>query len=593
MRKITAKELKKMWYEFYTTKQHKNIGSASLIPENDATVLFTTAGMHPLVPYLLGEPHPNGRRLCNIQKCLRTNDIEEVGDKSHLTFFEMMGNWSLGDYFKKEMISWSFEFLTSDKYLGIPIENLAVTVFEGDENSPRDEESAKYWEDAGMPKDQIFYLPKSENWWALAGGVGPCGPDTEMFYVKPQPKCCPDCNPSCDCGKYTEIGNDVFMQFKVDTPNGDVTPLQQKNVDTGMGFERILCVMNGVESVYDTELFSGAIKLIEKLSGKSYQGNEKAFRIICDHIRSATMIMGDQKAIVPSNVGQGYILRRLIRRALNYARQLDLEGSHLIAISNNFIEYFADEYPTLIENQDFIRQELEKEINKFQATLISGKKEFEKICTHLQDNTIDGKTAFRLYDTFGFPLELTIELAEEKGLKVDTEGYKEHFAKHQQTSRQGSENVFKGGLADTSEASAHLHTATHLLLSALRNILDPSIEQRGSNITPERLRFDFNFPRKVTSEELKLIEDRVNEAISKEIDVVCEQMSLSKAKESGAIGIFDSKYGDMVKVYTIEGYSKEICGGPHAKNTKDLHHFKIVKEESSSSGVRRIKAILD
>lgn len=595
MRKITAKELKEMWIRFFEEKSHKNIGSASLIPENDATVLFTTAGMHPLVPYLLGERHPQGRRLCNVQKCVRTNDIDEVGDRTHLTFFEMLGNWSLGDYFKEDMIAWSFEFLTSEKYLGIPVENLAVTVFEGDEISPRDTYSASLWEKAGMPKEQIFFLPKSENWWALAGGVGPCGPDTEMFYVRPQPKCCPDCNPSCDCGKYMEIWNDVFMQYKVDAPGAPVTELHQKNVDTGMGFERVLCMMNGVDSVYDTELFADAISLLERLSGKSYNNAEytKAFRIICDHIRSATMIMGDNKGIAPSNVGQGYVLRRLIRRSLNYAKKLDLKGEDLILVSDSFIEYFKDLYPELNNHKDFIHQELAKEINKFQATLISGQKEFDKITNNLQGNIIDGKTAFRLYDTFGFPLELTIELAHEKGLQVDEEGYRQHFAKHQETSRQGSEQSFKGGLADTSQASANLHTATHLLLGALRKILDPSIEQRGSNITPERLRFDFNFPRKVTPEELALIEDHVNKAINAEIDVDCQQMSVDEARNSGAIGIFDSKYGDIVKVYTIDGYSKEICGGPHAQNTRDLHHFKITKEESSSSGVRRIKAILD
>ena len=595
MRKITAKELREMWISFFEEKKHKNIGSASLIPENDATVLFTIAGMHPLVPYLLGEPHPQGKRLCNVQKCIRTNDIDEVGDNTHLTFFEMLGNWSLGDYFKEEMIPWSFEFLTSPKYLGIPVENLAVTVFEGDEISPRDTESAELWEKAGMPKDQIFYLPKSDNWWALSGGVGPCGPDTEMFYVKPQPKCSPNCNPSCDCGKYVEIWNDVFMQFKVDEPNGPVTELKQKNVDTGMGLERVLCLMNGIESVYETELFKPAIELMERLSGKSYndEAYRRSFRIICDHIRCATMILGDKNGIKPSNVGQGYILRRLIRRALNYARQLDLKGEDLVLVSDTFVNYFKDFYTELEDNHKFIQDELHAEINKFQTTLASGHKEFEKILAHLDGDTIDGKAAFRLYDTFGFPIELTQELAKEKGLKVDVEGYKEHFAKHQETSRQGSEHLFKGGLADTSEASARLHTATHLLLGALRSILDENIEQRGSNITPERLRFDFNFPRKLTPEELQALEDRVNQAIKDEVDVVCEQMSVDEAHKSGAIGIFDSKYGDIVKVYTIKGYSKEICGGPHAKNTRDLHHFKIVKEESSSSGIRRIKAILD
>ena len=593
MKKLTVKELKDMWLSFYEERGHKNIGSASLIPENDATVLFTTAGMHPLVPYLLGEKHPAGTRLCDIQKCIRTNDIDEVGDKSHLTFFEMLGNWSLGDYFKEEMVPWSYEFLTSPKYLGIPVERLAVTAFEGDENSPKDTETADLWAKQGMPRDQIFFLPKSENWWALGSGVGPCGPDTEMFYVTDKPKCSPNCNPSCDCGRYLEIWNDVFMQFKVDAPNTPVKPLAQRNVDTGMGLERVICISNDVETVYETEIFMPTIRLIESLCGTKYEDNKKAFRIICDHIRCATMIMGDEKAIAPSNVGQGYILRRLIRRALNYARNINLNGLDLIKVSDSFVDYAEYTYPEVRANQNFIREELAREINKFQATLASGHKEFDKVTKNMTTDTIDGATAFRLYDTFGFPLELTIELAKEKGLKVDEAGYKERFSQHQQISKQGSEQLFKGGLADTSEASAHLHTATHLLLGALRTLIDPNIEQRGSNITPERMRLDFNFPRKLTPEEIKMLEDRVNEAIEAGIDVTCEEMSPEEAHASGALGIFNNKYGNIVKVYTMGKYSKEICGGPHAKNTRDLHHFKIVKEESSSSGIRRIKAILD
>ena len=595
MKKIDRKTLKEMWIKFYEEKGHFNVGSASLIPENDATVLFTTAGMHPLVPFLLGEKHPAGTRLCNVQKCLRTNDIDEVGDKSHLTMFEMMGNWSLGDYFKDEMIRWSYEFITSEKYLGIPIKNLAVTVFEGDEICPRDDYSANIWRECGIPCEKIFYLPKSENWWALAGGVGPCGPDSEMFYDNGQPKCSEKCSPACNCGKYMEIGNDVFMQYTVNTPGGATELLAQKNVDTGMGLERILCVMNGVNTVYDTELFANAIKLLEENSGISYEDTDdkKPFRVICDHIRSATMIIGDEIGAVPSNVGQGYVLRRLIRRAIRYARKLNVDYNVLLDVADNFVEYFQEDYPSLVVNKTKIRNELSKEISKFSQTLVYGQKEFEKQIQNIQGNVLDGFTAFRLYDTFGFPLELTIEMAEEHGLTVDVKKYEECFAEHQQISRQGAEQAFKGGLKDTSVTSARLHTATHLLLSALRKLFGNDVEQRGSNITPERLRFDFNFDRKILPEELIEIEKIVNEAISKKIDIICENMSVEDAKKQGAVGIFENKYGDVVKVYTIPGFSKEICGGPHAQNTSELHHFKILKEESSSSGIRRIKAILD
>lgn len=599
MKKLTPKQLYEMWIEFFTNRGHIEIPSASVIPENDATVLFTTAGMHPLVPYLLGEKHPNGKRLCDVQKCIRTSDIESVGDSSHLTMFEMLGNWSLGDYFKKEMIPWSFEFLTSEKYLNIPIDRLAVTVFEGDEICPRDEESAKIWENAGIKKENIFYLPKGDNWWALGSGVGPCGPDSEMFYDTGKPKCCETCSPACDCGKYLEIWNDVFMQYRVDEVGGPCRELAQKNVDTGMGLERVVCISNGLNSVYDSEIFASAIKKLEELSGKSYKDeeNKKAFRIICDHMRTATNILGDEKGIAPSNVGQGYVLRRLIRRAVNYARRISIKAEDLISVAECFIDYFVSYNPklygSLVTNKKFIIDELTKEINKFSQTLVAGTKEFEKQMANIQNNTIDGFTAFRLYDTFGFPLELTIELAGEKGAKVDVDGYNKAFEHHQELSRKGAEHAFKGGLSEASEVTARLHTATHLLLGALRKTFGNNIFQKGSNITPERLRFDFNFDRKLTPEELNGLEDIVNQAIQDEVEVVMEEMPIDKARESGALGVFGNKYGDVVKVYTMGKYSKEICGGPHAKNTKELHHFKIIKEESSSSGVRRIKAILD
>ncbi|MBO5851876.1 MAG: alanine--tRNA ligase, partial [Clostridia bacterium] len=564
------------------------------VPENDPSVLFTTAGMHPLVPYLLGEKHPAGNRLTDVQKCVRTGDIDEVGDASHCTFFEMLGNWSLGDYFKEEMIAYSFEFLTSEKYLGIPVEKLAVSVFEGDNDAPRDELSAKCWEKAGIPKDRIFYLPKKNNWW-IAGNTGPCGPDTEMFIDRGTPKCSENCSPACDCGKYLEIWNDVFMEYERHQ-DGTYTKLKQKNVDTGMGLERTLSILNGVPTVYDTDVFEGAKQEIENLTGKKYGENEevtKAFRIILDHVRTATFMLGDVKGVKPSNVDQGYVLRRLIRRAVRYGKQIGLESGSLSLIAVKYIEKYGDVYSELIDNKQVIISELNKEEEKFSKTLVDGLKEFNKVITFLKGDIFPGKTAFRLFDTFGFPIEITTELALEKGFTVDKQGYDDAFKAHQQKSQQGSEQKFKGGLAENNETTQRLHTATHLLNSALKVVLnDSSVNQRGSNITVERLRFDFSFDRKLTVEELKQVEDLVNEAISKNIEVKMEEMPIEEAKAQGAVGVFDSKYGNVVKVYTIDGYSKEICGGPHAKTTGELKQFKIVKEEASSAGVRRIKAII-
>ena len=594
MKKITSEKLREMFLNFFKEKGHVIIPSASLIPENDPSVLFTTAGMHPLVPYLLGEKHPQGKRLTDVQKCVRTGDIDEVGDASHCTFFEMLGNWSLGDYFKKEMIGFSFEFLTSEKYLGIPIENLAVTVFAGDEDAPRDEESATLWQNAGIPKDRIFYLPKKHNWW-IAGNVGPCGPDTEMFIDRGTPKCSENCSPACDCGKYLEIWNDVFMSYEKKA-DGTYAQLSQRNVDTGMGLERTLSILNGVKTVYDTDVFEDAKLCIEKLTGLKYGEDEeqtKAFRIVLDHTRTATFMLGDTKGVTPSNVDQGYVLRRLIRRAVRYGKILGLKQGDLAEISICFIEKYKNAYPELLENKEKIITELNKEEEKFSKALTDGLKEFNKVITYIQGNIFPGKTAFRLFDTFGFPIEMTTELAKERGFTVDIAGYNDAYKKHQEKSHANSEQKFKGGLAENNETTARLHTATHLLNGALKYVFnDDSINQRGSNITVERLRFDFSFPRKLTQEELKMVEDRVNEAIQKDIPVVMEEMSLEKAKEQGAVGVFDNKYGDVVKVYTIEGYSKEICGGPHAKTTGELGKFIIKKEEASSSGVRRIKAII-
>lgn len=592
MEKITSNELRKAFCDFYISKGHALIGSASLIPENDPTVLFTTAGMHPLVPYLQGEPHPLGKRLCSVQKCVRTGDIDEVGDKSHCTFFEMLGNWSLGDYGKEEAINYSYEFLTS--VLKINPDNLAFTVFAGDENAPRDEEAIECWKSHGIKDEQIFALPKENNWWGPAGLTGPCGTDTEMFIDNGAEKCSDECSPACDCGKYLEIWNEVFMQYDK-REDGKFLPLKQKNVDGGMGLERTLCILNGYKSVYDTDLFSGVIKLIESLSGKKYgedEATDKAIRIIADHVRTVTFIMGDQKGVVPSNVDQGYVVRRLIRRAVRYASTLEMDSDNLVEISKAYIEQYKDIYPELVQNAEKVTTELKKEIDKFQKTLQQGLGELEKVLKFVKDGKLNGKTAFRLYDTFGFPIEMTVELTKEKGFTVDMEGYKQAEEKHKQASKAGAEQKFAGGLADNQEATTNLHTAAHLMLAGLRKLFGENTNQRGSNITAERLRFDFNLDRKMEADEIKKVEDYVNEAIQNKVPVVMEEMPIEKAREIGATGIFDNKYGDVVKVYTIGEYSKEICGGPHAKNTGDLGTFKIVKEQSSSSGVRRIKAIL-
>ena len=592
MKNLTSSELRKIYLDYYKSKGHAVISSASLIPENDPTVLFTTAGMHPLVPYLLGEKHPAGNRLTDVQICVRTGDIEEVGDPTHCTFFEMLGRWSLGDYFKEYAISCSYDFLLN--HLEFDKSKFAVTVFKGDEDCPRDDESAEFWKKMGVPEDRIFFLPKENNWWGPAGVTGPCGPDTEMFIDTGKPKCSDGCSPACDCGKYVEIGNDVFMQY-FKNADGTFSPLKQKNVDEGMGLERMLCILNGYKSVYETDLFKPAIALIENLSGHKYDESEtvtKAMRIIADHIRTSTFLIGDVKGIVPSNVDQGYILRRLIRRAVRFGRTIDLPERSLSKIAEQYISQYQDVYQYLLTNKDRVVSELDREEIRFSNTLQQGLKEFEKVITHIPTKTISGKTAFRLYDTFGFPIEMTEELAHENGFEVDVQGYEDAFKEHQKKSQAGAEQKFHGGLADNSEETAKLHTATHLLHSALMKVLGGEARQRGSNITAERLRFDFGFDRAMTADEIKAVEDLVNEQIKKNIPVVCEEMTVDEAKAQGAIGIFDNKYGEKVKVYTIGDFSKEICGGPHANNTGDLKSFKITKEQSSSAGVRRIKAVI-
>ncbi len=595
MKALTSKELRTKYLEFFSKKGHAVISSASLIPENDPTVLFTTAGMHPLVPYLMGEKHPMGKRLVDVQKCVRTGDIDEVGDASHCTFFEMLGNWSLGDYFKKESIAFSWEFLTSEQWLGIPKDKLYFTCFAGDDDAPRDLEAANAWIAMGVDPSHIAFLPKKHNWWGPAGQTGPCGPDTEIFYDTGAPACGADCGPGCDCGKYLEIWNNVFMEYNK-VADGVFEPLSQKNVDTGMGLDRTVATLQGVPSVFDTDAFTGIIGKIEALSGKSYHNDTeftRAFRIVADHLRCATFMLGDQRGVTPSNVDQGYILRRLIRRAIRFAMQLGIPDGSLSGIAATVVDQYGAFYPELAENREKILSELDKEEQRFANTLKKGMKEFDRLAAQLAGDRIDGASAFRLYDTYGFPIEFTEELARERGISVDLDGFADAFRQHQETSHAGAEQRFKGGLADNTEATAQLHTATHLLQAALRKVLDDDgVAQKGSNITAERLRFDFSFPRRLLPEELKAVEKMVNDAIARDIEIDCVEMTVSEAKAAGAIGLFDAKYGEKVKVYTIGDVSREICGGPHARRTGELGRFEIKKEEASSAGVRRIKAVL-
>lgn len=595
MKPKTSGELRTMWLNFFKERGHAIIPSASVIPENDPTVLFTTAGMHPLVPYLLGSKHPAGTRLVDVQKCIRTGDIDEVGDESHLTFFEMLGNWSLGDYFKKEMIAWSWEFLTSSDYLGLDKDKLAFTVFEGEDGIPRDTEAAGYWMENGVKEENIYYLGRKHNWWGPAGQTGPCGPDTEMFIIKDQPPCGPDCSPACSCGRFLEIWNDVFMQYNKDA-EGRYIPLGKKNVDTGMGLERTICTLNGVKSVYETDAFSDIITRISDLSGKVYgqdKATDRAFRIVADHLRTATFIMGDPRGVSPSNVDQGYVLRRLIRRAVRFGMQLGMSEGFTGEIGQVIIDQYAEVYPELKQNEVFVLEQFKLEETRFERTLRQGEREFDKVVARLGDmKVIDGLSAFHLYDTYGFPIEMTRELAAEHGLRVDEKGFADHFAAHQKLSHAGAEQRFKGGLADHSVQTARLHTATHLLQAALRRVLGDEVAQKGSNITAERLRFDFKFGRKMTKDEIAQVEALVNEWIVADVPITMKETTVEEAKAEGAIGLFESKYGERVRMYTMGPYSKEICGGPHASHTGELVSFKIQKEESSSAGVRRIKAVI-
>jgi alanyl-tRNA synthetase len=591
-KRMKAQELRRLYVNYFVNRGHKELASASLLPENDPSVLFTTAGMHPLVPYLLGERHPMGKRLVSIQKCLRTDDIDEVGDETHHTFFEMLGNWSLGAYFKDESIEMSYHFLTS--VLGIPAQRLAVTVFEGYGQIPRDDEAYQCWKRAGLNESQIFLYGMKENWWGPVGKTGPCGPDTEIFYDTGKKACSSGCGPACHCGKYVEIWNNVFMQYNK-LSDGSYVDLGQKNVDTGMGLERIYAYISGNRDHYKTDLFWPIIEIIEELTGMPYSEETcRDFRIIADHTRAVDFILGDYKRMVPSNTGQGYILRRLIRRVIRLGQKYGVTENMLLPLTEIVIFMYGNEYVELKFNHEFIIEQLTKEHLLFSKTLDSGMKMAEKYLNELgSGDVLSGEAAFRLYDTFGFPLELTQELATEKGMSVDAGGFRACQSAHQARSRSNASGAFSGGLADHSVQTARLHTATHLLNGALRKVLGDGVFQRGSNINADRLRFDFSYERKLTEDELKKINDIVNEAISKEINVNCEEMTVEEAKASGAIGVFEGRYGEIVKVYDIDGYSREICGGPHAANTGDLGLFRIIKEESAAAGVRRIKATVE
>lgn len=597
MKKLTADELREMYLSFFESKGHARISGASVIPENDPTVLFTTAGMHPLVPYLMGQQeHPAGNRLTDVQKCIRTGDIDSVGDSCHLTFFEMLGNWSLNDYFKEEAIAWSFEFLTTK--LGFDPANLYVTVFEGEEGIPRDDEAIAFWKKLGLPESHIFPLPREDNWWGPAGTTGPCGPDTEMFIDTGKEACSPECRPGCHCGKYIEIWNNVFMQYNK-TAEGKYEPLGRHNVDTGMGVERTICMMSGLPTVFDTEIFAPIMAQIDALSTLKPEDPElaiKSKRIIADHMRTATFILCDPKGgVKPGNVGANYVLRRLIRRAVRYSRFLGVAPGFTAKLAETICAKYENVYPELRHNLESCIADLTAEENRFNQTLDKGEAMFNKVAEQLKahDQTrISGKTAFKLYDTFGFPFEMTLEMAEKAGLEVDREGFEEANRKHQELSRSTSAGAFKSGLQDNSEVVTRMHTATHLLHAALHQVLGPTANQKGSNITAERLRFDFTWPEKMTDEQIKAVEELVNSWIQASIPVTKKMTTVEEAKNEGAVALFGAKYGDQVSMYSIGEVSREICTGPHVENTSELGSFKIQKEQSSSAGVRRIKAVI-
>ena len=586
---MNANELRERYQQFFETRGHKRIRSAPLLPENDPTVLFTTAGMHPLVPFLLGEPHPLGRRLVDVQKCLRTDDIDEVGDASHLTFFEMLGNWSLGDYFKKESLAWSYEFLT--QVLALDPARLSVTVFAGGADAPRDDESAEAWRHLGIPSERIYFLPKKDNWWGPAGATGPCGPDSEIFYDTGKPDH-PGCAPGCACGKWFEIWNNVFMEYSKRS-DGRYVKLRQQNVDTGMGVDRTVAVLQGYDDVFLVETLYPLIARVEELAGRRYADNPRAFRVIADHVRASTFAIAD--GATPSNVEAGYIVRRLIRRAVRYARDLGITRDFCAELSGIVVDTFAHAYPELDQNRARVTDELAREETKFQRTLARGLREYNKKVERIQSNgetTISAADAFNLFETFGFPLPLTVELACEQGLRVDETGFESLYQEHKETSRRGSEHKFKGGLVDHATETTCLHTATHLLHQALRQVLGTTVRQKGSNITAERLRFDFSYPDKLTPEQILAVEEIVNAQIANDLPVTVQVRSLDQAISVGALAFFGEKYGEQVKVYSIGAFSKEVCGGPHVTRTGELGKFKITKQESIGHGVRRLRAVL-
>jgi alanyl-tRNA synthetase len=594
---MTGDELRQSFLNFFMERGHALIPSAPLVPENDSTALFNSAGMQPLVPFLLGESHPLGRRLTNVQKCLRTDDIEEVGDASHNTFFEMLGFWSLGDYWKQQSQRWTLEWFTD--VLGLEKERISVTVFAGDEQAPRDEEAAEVWRELGIPEERIYYLPRTDNWWGPVGETGPCGPDSELFYDTGLPACGPDCRPGCSCDKYVEIGNNVFMQYNR-TPEGTFVPLKQRNIDVGLGLERILSMIQGTEDVYTTDLFQPIVQRIQQLRERS--GNkttlapeqeQRLIRIIADHVRAATFIIAD--GVVPSNVEQGYIGRRLIRRAVRAGHELGLPTPFTAEVAQAVFERFAPVYPELEQSRAAILSELAREEQRFARTLAKGLRKFEELEERTRANgetTLSGKDVFHLFDTFGFPPSLTEELARERGLQVDMEGFNALFRQHQERSRQGAQKKFAGGLADHSEATTRLHTATHLLHQALRDVLGPHVHQMGSNITQERLRFDFSHPQKLTPEQVRQVEEIVNRQIQRDLQTRMEVMPLQQALDQGALAFFGERYGDRVKVYSIGDYSKEVCGGPHVQHTAGMGRFHITKVETIGQGVQRIRAEL-
>ena len=581
-----------MYLEFFQKRGHKIIASASLIPEDDPSALFTSAGMHPLVPYLLGQPHPQGKRLTNVQKCIRTTDIDDVGDTTHLTFFEMLGNWSLGDYWKQEAITWSYEFLTSKKLLGFNPDKLSVTVFAGDTDSPRDDEAADIWRSVGIPDERIYFLGKDDNWW-IVGNSGPCGPCTEMFIeVDEIPKCGEDCRPGCDCGHFVEVWNDVFMMYNK-SEDGKYTPLKQKSIDTGMGVERTAAMLQGVPSVFDTEAFLPLIEYIKEISPKKEfsEHDDNLTRIIADHVRSAIMIMADDRQIAPSNVEQGYIVRRLLRKSIHSADRLEIGSGFMVGLTDIVVSMFKDIYNEVERNKQFILKNLEAEEKKFRNTLTKALRRFDKI--YEDTGTITGKDAFLLFTSFGLPLEMTRDLARERGVVIDMKEFTKQFEEHREISRTATQGKFKGGLTDQSEEITKLHTATHLLQAALRRVLGNTVQQNGSNITKERLRFDFTFPRKMTPEEIEQVEKLVNDVIEKDLAVERSFMPYNDAIEKGALAFFKENYGEVVSVYRVDDFSMELCGGPHVENTGVLGKFKISKQEKIGAGILRIKAILE